>query len=103
MGMNEKILVQSYTQSKDTYGAVDAGTWATTYTLWADIQQVSGTENYASDMPVYNDVKKFVVHYTKGITAKMRISWNSQIYNIWSISDKDYLLTEILATAQDDD
>lgn len=102
--MNDKIEIQSVTESRSTTGAVTES-WATVYTVWADVEQISGSENYNSDMPVYEDRKTFKIYYNQGqnVTAKMRILYRSDYYYINSINHDKRLKTIIVATRYDDE
>lgn len=104
MAFNYSITVQQRSEARDTYGG-PADTWATFATLWADVVTVSGSENFTSDMMVYNDVKKFVTHYegAKSVTPKMRILYDSEYFYITSVNHKNRLLSEIIAFRSDDE
>ena len=101
---NDKITIESVTESRSVNGAVSES-WATAYTVWADVEQVSGSENFNSDMTVYNDIKKFIIYYNQGqnVTAKMRIKYRNEYYWIHSISHMDRLETTLVATRYDDE
>ncbi len=102
--MNDKIVIQSVTEGRSSIGAVTQ-TWATFATVWAEVDQASGSELFTSEMTIYNDIKTFEVYYNHGqdITAKMRIVYRSENYQITSISNKDRLKTLIVAIRYDDD
>lgn len=104
MAMNDKIVIQKVAEARSSTGAVTE-TWTTHVTSWADIEQVSGSEQFTSDMTIYNDIKTFVIHYHEGkeVTPKMRISYDSGYYYITSVSHKDHLKTTLLAVRNDDD
>jgi SPP1 family predicted phage head-tail adaptor len=101
---NDRIDIQQITETRSSIGGVSES-WATIYQLWADVEQLSGNENYTSDMMIYNDVKKFIIYYNEGqnITAKMRIVYRNENYNITSISHRDRLETTLIAVRYDDE
>jgi len=101
---NDKIEILSPTETRSAAGGV-VETWTTTYTMWADVEQVSGNEGFSADMIVYNDVKSFTIYYNYGqnVTAKMRVKYRNDEYNITSISHERRLRTKIIAVRQDDE
>jgi len=104
MAFNYSITIQEVTETRSSTGAVTES-WGTHITTWADIEQVSGSEQFNSDMLVYNDVKRFMVHYEAGknVTPKMRISYDSAYYYITSVNHKNRLKTELMAVRNDDE
>ena len=105
MAYNDSIIIQQYTQARDTLGAIDAGTWGTYKTVWADISDPYGSVSNESDMPVYSESINFKIHThdAPAVTTKMRISYNSQYYLIASIQKEGRLRTVLTATAYDDE
>jgi SPP1 family predicted phage head-tail adaptor len=101
---NDKILIQKTTETRSAGGGTN-NTWSTVYTAYAKVDQVSGNENLNSDMIVYGDIKRFTIYYTIGqnVTAKMKIVYRSEDYDITSISHENRLQTIILAIRHDDE
>jgi SPP1 family predicted phage head-tail adaptor len=101
--LNDYIVIQKFTYTANSQGTVEE-TWATHQACWADIEQISGSEGFRSDMDVYNDVKSFVIHYEEGktVTPRMRISFSGYYY-ITSVSHKDKLKTTLIAIRNDDE
>jgi SPP1 family predicted phage head-tail adaptor len=104
MAMNDLINVEEVTEARSSTGAVTE-TWTTHVSCYADIEQLSGLENFTSDMTVYNDIKTFVIYYESGkeVTPKMRISYDSGYYYITSVAHKDKLKTTLTAVRNDDE
>lgn len=102
--MNYRIVIQEVTEARSSTGAVTE-TWSTHADVYAEVEQLSGSENFTSEMMVYNDIKKFVIYYTSGktVTPKMRISYDSGYYYITSVSHKERLKTELIAVRNDDE
>lgn len=82
--LREKIIIQSSTETRTGSGAV-TNTWGTFATLWAAVEPMTGREFFQVDQLSAERTIKFVVRYKAGITAKMRISWNSRTFDIRSI------------------
>ena len=104
MTYNDSIIIQQLTQVRDDYGG-DASTWATYKTVWAEIEDVSGNENFQSDQRIYEDSKSFKVHThdAPDITTKMRISYDSRVFLIISLNKEGRLRTKMMGIAYDDD
>ena len=102
--MNDKIVIEEPDSSRGTIGA-DEPEWTTHVTSWAEITNLSGNENFISDMVIYSDTKRFKIHYPEGknVTSAMRIKWNSQYFYITSVNHENRLLTYLMAVAKDDD
>ena len=105
MTYNDLIVIESYTESRDTYGAIDAGTWATYKTVWADIEDVQSNVSYDADQPVFEDGKSFKIHThdADAVTSKMRISYDSQYFFIRSIRKEGRLRTILIGEAYNDE
>lgn len=105
MAYNDSIVIQQYTQGRDTLGAIDAGTWATYKTVWAEIEDISSSVSHESEMPVFEDSKSFKIHTfdAPAVTTKMRISYDSQYFLISSIRKEGRLRTILIASAYDDE
>ena len=104
MTFNDKIVIQQYTQARDTYGAIDAGTWATYKAVWAEVEDVQSNVTYDSEIPVFEDGKSFKIHThdAPSVTSKMRIIHDSQYYAIRSIRKEGRLRTVLIAESYDD-
>ena len=104
MGYNYQIVIQESTVSADDYGERDE-TWTTYKTVWAEMDIPGGGLSYESDMPVYSDSRVFRIHTpdASGVTTKMRISYDSDIYEIRSIQKDQRLHKVLIAEAMDDE
>lgn len=104
MTFNDSIVIQQTTESRGTAGGVE-DTWSTYKTVWAQIEDVSGNENFSSDMRVYEDAKSFKIHQEDApdVTTKMRISYDSRYFRITSMSKEGRLRTTLIAVALDDE
>jgi len=102
--MNDKITIQRVTESRSSMGAVTE-TWATFTTAWVEVEQVSGNENFNSDMMVYSDIKQFKGYYSelKDVTPKMRIVYRGENYQITAKFNIDRLRTSLTAVRHDDE
>lgn len=104
MTYNDQILIEEYTQARGIYGGVDQGSWATYRTVWAEIDDVSGTDNDASEMRVYQDAKTFKIHLqdAPAVTTKMRINYDSRFFEITRLTKQSRLRWLLMGVAYDD-
>lgn len=86
--MNQRIVIQSVTETRSTSGAVTE-TWATFATVWAGVEMVDSTsettEKQMIDRQTVKNTTRFTVRHRSDITEKMRISYDSRIYDILAI------------------
>lgn len=84
--LDRRVVIQKPTATADTYGQrVDA--WTTHSTVWARIAYEGGDEGYEADQKVATRVVKFFVRYDSAITERMRVSYNSGVYDILAIEE----------------
>jgi len=102
--LNDYVTIQQFTYTSNSQGS-DVKTWATYVNAWVDAEQVTGSENFTSEMDVYNDVKSFQGEWIElnAVTPRMRILFGSDKYYITSIKNKDNLTTTIIAIRNDDE
>lgn len=85
--LRKKITIQQLTETQDAEGGL-VESWATYAIRSASIVPLNGTE-YFQSRQFQNDVNyRIRLRYdsiTKDITPKMRISWDSKIFDIESI------------------
>jgi len=104
MVFNYSITIQKVTETRSNTGSVTES-WTTHDTCYSNVEQVTGNEQFTSDMMVYNDIKKFTIYYANGktVTPKMRISYDSGIYYIQSVAHTNRLHTTLIAIRNDDE
>lgn len=96
-GFKHKIIIQSATEVQDAYGQ-PVETFATYATRSAKIINKPASEKFTGYQEVNAYPIQFVVRYdslTKNITEKMRVSFNSNIYDIESVIDPYEMHKEI--------
>ena len=84
--MDKLITIQQWgadSPAQDAYGA-PSGTWTTYATRWAEKIDKSGREFFAGGL-VGEATCMFKIRYLDGLTTKMRISYDSEYYDIISI------------------
>lgn len=84
--MDKLITIQQWgadSPAQDAYGA-PSGTWTTYAKRWAEKIDKSGREFFQGGL-VGETTCIFKVRYVDGLTSKMRISYDSEYYDIISI------------------
>jgi len=83
-----KILVEKVTETQDAYGDI-VETWSTYYGSYAEVQPLNGKEYFDSQSVQADVTIKFRIRYLQGIIPKMRVSYNSRLFDIESVIDVD--------------
>lgn len=82
-----RVIIEQATESSSANGVVTQ-TWATYYKCRAAIIPLNGNEYYQSKQVAADVTTRFRLLYcskSAGITAKMRINWNSTYFDIESV------------------
>jgi SPP1 family predicted phage head-tail adaptor len=85
--MDREIVIETPTFSQsDEYGEPTT-TWATWNTVWANVYTGGGREFEAAQQTNAEIDTQFQIRYVAGLSPKMRISYNSQYYDILRIEE----------------
>lgn len=84
--LDRKIIIQSATDAQDDYGAVTQ-TWATFATVWAKKRDIRGSEQFVAQQVNARIAATFTIYWLDGVTEEMRISYESQYWDIRSINE----------------
>jgi SPP1 family predicted phage head-tail adaptor len=79
--LRNRITIQQSTPSQDTFGEPIL-TWATYTRPWAEIKHGSGSEPYSGDQYAAISNVEFKIRYDAGVNERMRISWDSRLFDI---------------------
>lgn len=84
--LDRKITIQTASASGvDAFGE-STSTWYTYAQPWARMEWKTGNEGEDAQQIANKEVIEFLVRYDSGITPKMRISYDSDLFDIESIS-----------------
>lgn len=86
--LRHKIIIQTPTESSDSYGGFTA-TWATFATVWAALNPVRNREYPISLQNETRTLHKITIRYVAGLTDKMRVNFGGRIFNITSIINRE--------------
>ncbi len=78
------ITIQTRTDTMDSYGE-PIPAWTIFDQVWASIEPITGREYFASKETRSQSTHRIRIRYRSGITTKMRISWDSRLFDIESI------------------
>ena len=82
--LRHRITIQTTTQTQNaTYGTTE-DSWATHVTAWASIEPLRvGSREWFDAQKFTAEVSHLVkLRYRSGVTPKMRISWDSRLFDI---------------------
>lgn len=104
MAYNDKIIIQQKAVAADDYGERDP-TWTTYKTVWGERQDQNGYRSDSADMPVFTDGISFKIHAhdAPDVTTKMRVSYDSDIWDIIRMERSGRLHYVLYVEAQDDE
>ena len=86
--MRNRIVLQSMSPTTDAAGGQSIS-WGTATTVWAKVQNLSGTESSFGDQIQDRANYRFTIRYYSALTPKYRISYNSRTFNIEHITSVD--------------
>lgn len=82
--LRQRIAIQTLTKVADGLGGWNE-TWATTYTVWADMYPLAGTEVYKQGQVESPVTHRAMIRYRTGITTKHRVLYAGLAYNIRAV------------------
>jgi len=97
--LNRRIVIQEASVTRDDYGG-ESLSWSTLATVWASVEYTGSgsSEDIEADRITALRVTIFTIRYRGDLTEKMRISYNSDIYEVKNIlpdeSEKQYMVLE---------
>ena len=95
--LRNKITIQVNTLTQDAFGE-PIESWATFAQPWAEIKSITGGERFTGDQDAAIGSVQFKIREMSGINERMRISWDSRLFDITYINkvferNRDILLT----------
>ena len=82
--LRHSVIIQTPTEVNDSHGQ-PIKTWATFATVYAAVEPISGREYFDAAQINSEITTKIIIRALSGVTTKMRISYDSRLYNIQSI------------------
>jgi SPP1 family predicted phage head-tail adaptor len=81
-----RISVQQQTTSTDAGGG-KVNTWAEIFSSWASVNPLTGHESYAWGQLMEESNYVIKIRYRAGVTAAMKIIWQSRTFDIQTVLD----------------
>lgn len=82
--LNKLLTIQQSTEVTNTYGEITS-TWSTLVQLWGSISPAASGEKFDGKSIDTVATHRIKTRYYEGITAKMRVVWNSRTFDINSV------------------
>ena len=82
--LRHQIVIQTPTETQNASGSVSTS-WGTFATVFADVRPLSSRETFQMDQDVAERTVRFFIRYISGITHKMRISYDSRVFDIRTV------------------
>ncbi len=89
--LRHQIVIEESVETADGQGGFTTG-WQNFATVWAEVKAVrsAGSHEAVQDHQVQGvDRYRFTIRPLAGVTSKMRISYDSRLFNIRSVLDLD--------------
>ena len=84
--LRHKITIQQPAEAQDASGSVESS-WIPFATVSAAYEPQSGKESFTEDQEQATSSIRFRVRYLSGVTPKMRISFDSRLFDILFVKD----------------
>lgn len=81
--LSKRVTLQTATETRDTDGSV-IQTWSDTATVRAAVEPLVGREYWAAQQINAERTVRFRIRYRSGVTPKMRVSYDSRVFDIKS-------------------
>jgi len=93
--LKTKILIEQVIETANDYGEL-IKTWSTFAPAWAEIRPITGREYYAANQINAEITAEIRIRYVAGITPKMRVNNNSQLFDIKTVINTQNANKEIV-------
>jgi len=100
--LDRRITIQELIITADEYNQ-SVPTWSTLATVWASVEDKTGSESFRADQLTAYRNTVFTIRYISGIDETMRVKYNDQYFNIRMVKSPDRLRTlELTGELMDD-
>ena len=79
-----RITIEAPVETQGSDGSI-VTTWKTFTEAWASIEPLIGREYFAQQREQATESHKIRMRYQPGITHKMRVAWDSRLFEIESV------------------
>ena len=85
--MDRKIIIEEITATTINAVGEPIPTWGTFATVWAEKMPLRGRERFEAQQVNAEADDKWRIRYLAGVVAKMRISYDSKLFDIQSVQE----------------
>lgn len=86
--LNKRVILQTVGTSADGRGGVTE-TWSDTTTLWAHVEELSGSESFESQQIASNLTHRVTLRYRTSVVPQQRLKYGTRILKIVSVTNPD--------------
>lgn len=86
--LRRRIVIETPTETQDTFGEPDV-TWSEFASIRASVEPLAGREFFQSRQFDAEISTRFIMRYVSGITAKMRVKYDSRYFDINAVINVD--------------
>ena len=86
--LRHRVKIQHYTESQNAFGEATKN-WTDYATVWAAVEPVKGREFWESQQINAEITTKVTMRYLAGVKPKMRILYDTRIFEIDSVINVD--------------
>jgi SPP1 family predicted phage head-tail adaptor len=85
--LDRRIVISYPNESRNTFGEAVPTSFSVLATVWASILPSTGKEALEGKKTVASNEIQFGIRYRKGVTEKMKITYDTNDYNITRIDE----------------
>lgn len=99
--LNKRVILQTVTPTRDTGGGATEA-WADTATLWAEIEELSGSEQFDAQQVASTLTHRVTLRY-RAVTPQQRIKYGSRILRIESVANPGQRNESVVLQCREED
>lgn len=100
--LNKRVILQTLTQTTDGGGGF-TDSWADTATLWAGVEELTGSEGFEAQQTASTLSHRVTIRYRTGVTPQQRLKYGARVLKINAVINPGQLneRLELLCTEED--
>ncbi len=99
--LNKRVILQTVTPTRDTGGGATES-WATTATLWAEIEELSGSEAFAGQQIASTLTHRVTLRY-RSVNPQQRLLYGSRILKIEAVANPGQRNESVVLDCREED
>lgn len=100
-GLIHRVTIEAPTSDQNDYGE-DIRAWAEVCTVWACVEELSGTEGLSAQQLHASATHKITMRYRPGISAKQRARFRERTLEIGHVEDFEHRHVALILTCTED-